>query len=106
MLELLILLLFTKNKKMFLKKLFAEALPEIAKTTSTIFKEQNGKVSSKRVFSVLGGGSLITVGLGIITQGLEGTNDKVLYVGLGLVALGVAAGYLAAFNIKEINTDK
>jgi len=91
---------------MILKELFTKAIPEITKATATIFKEQNGKVSSKRVFSVLGGGSLITVGLSIITEGLDGTNDKVLYVGLALVALGVAAGYLAAFNIKEINTDK
>jgi len=91
---------------MFLKDLFVKAIPDIAKATATIFKEQNGKVSSKRVFSVLGGGSLITMGLGIIDKGIESGNDKVLYVGLGLVALGVAAGYLAAFNIKEISKDK
>tara|TARA_R110002051_G_C8763215_1_gene502059 strand:+ start:7792 stop:8067 length:276 start_codon:yes stop_codon:yes gene_type:complete len=91
---------------MFLKDLFIKAIPDIAKATSTIFKEQNGKVSSKRVFSVLGGGSLITMGLGIIDKGIAVNNDKVLYVGLGLVALGVAAGYLAAFNIKEITTKK
>jgi Na+/melibiose symporter-like transporter len=91
---------------MFLKDLFVKAIPAVANTASTIFKEQNGKVSSKRVFSVLGGGSLITMGLGIIDKGIESGNDKVLYVGLGLVALGVAAGYLAAFNIKEISKDK
>ena len=91
---------------MFLKDLFVKAIPYIEKATATIFKEQNGKVSSKRVFSVLGGGSLITMGLGIIDKGIESGNDKVLYVGLGLVALGVAAGYLAAFNIKEISNDK
>ena len=30
-------------------------------------------------------------------------NDKVLYVGLALVGMGVVAGYLASFNIKEIS---
>ena len=91
---------------MFLKELFTKAIPEITKATATIFKEQNGKVSSKRVFSILGGGSLITIGLGIIDKGIAANNDKVLYVGLGLVSLGVIAGYLAAFNIKEISNDK
>ena len=91
---------------MFLKELFVKAIPSVANTASTIFKEQNGKVSSKRVFSILGGGSLITIGLGIIDKGIAANNDKVLYVGLGLVTLGVIAGYLAAFNIKEISNDK
>jgi Na+/melibiose symporter-like transporter len=91
---------------MFLKDLFIKAIPALANTASTIFKEQNGKVSSKRVFSILGGGSLITIGLGIIEKGIEANNDKILYVGLALVGLGVAAGYLAAFNIKEITTKK
>jgi len=90
---------------MFIKKLLTEALPEFAKTTTSVVKDHKGKVSSKRVFSVLGGGSLITVGLTIITQGLDGANNHVLYVGLALVGLGVVAGYLAAFNIKEINKD-
>ena len=88
---------------MFLKDLFVKAIPEVAKASSTIFKEQNGKVSSKRVFSILGGGALITMGLGFIDKGAESGNDKVLYVGLALVGLGVGAGYLAAFNIKEIS---
>ena len=87
-----------------LKKIFAEALPSLAKATASVVKDHKGKVSSKRVFSVLGGGSLITAGLTVIDSGLESGNDKVLLVGLGLVGLGVAAGYLASFNIKEIST--
>tara|TARA_Y100000817_G_scaffold276882_1_gene238665 strand:- start:1294 stop:1581 length:288 start_codon:yes stop_codon:yes gene_type:complete len=86
-----------------LKKIFAEALPGIAKATASVVKDHKGKVSSKRVFSVLGGGSLITVGLTIIDTGLESGDDKVLYVGLALVGMGVVAGYLASFNIKEIS---
>tara|TARA_R110000751_G_scaffold140466_1_gene244151 strand:- start:723 stop:1010 length:288 start_codon:yes stop_codon:yes gene_type:complete len=86
-----------------LKKLFVEAIPSLAKATASVLKDHKGKVSSKRVFSVLGGGSLITVGLSIIDKGMESQNDKVLYVGLGLVGLGVVAGYLASFNIKEIS---
>lgn len=86
-----------------LKKLFVEALPSLAKATASVVKDHKGKVSSKRVFSVLGGGSLITVGLNIIDSGLESQNDKVLMVGLGLVGMGVVAGYLASFNIKEIS---
>ena len=85
------------------KKLFVEALPELAKSTASVVKDHKGKVSSKRVFSVLGGGSLITMGLTIIDRGVESNNDKVLFVGLALVGLGVGAGYLAAFNIKEIS---
>ena len=91
---------------MFLKELFTKALPEVSKTVASVVKDHKGKVSSKRVFSVFGGGSLITIGLGIIDKGIATNNDKVLYVGLGLVGLGVAAGYLAAFNIKEISNDK
>jgi|TARA_R100000808_G_C2078239_1_gene103080 hypothetical protein len=87
-----------------LKKIFAEALPSLAKATASVVKDHKGKVSSKRVFSVLGGGSLITAGLTVIDSGLESGDDKVLLVGLGLVGLGVAAGYLASFNIKEIST--
>lgn len=86
------------------KKLLAEALPGVAKATASVLKDHKGKVSSKRVFSVFGGGSLITVGLAVIDSGLESGSDKALMVGLGLVGLGVAAGYLAAFNIKEIST--
>ena len=86
------------------KKLLAEALPSIAKATSSVVKDHKGKVSSKRVFSVFGGGSLITVGLTILDNGLEANDDQQLYVGLALTALGVAAGYLASFNIKEIST--
>ena len=86
------------------KKLLAEVLPSVAKATASVVKDHKGKVSSKRVFSVLGGGSLITVGLTVIDQGLESGEDKVLYVGLGLVGLGVVAGYLASFNIKEISS--
>ena len=86
-----------------LKKLFVEAIPEMAKATASVVKYHKGKVSSKRVFSVLGGGSLITVGLTIIDKGLESGHDKVLYVGLALVGMGVVAGYLASFNIKEIS---
>ena len=86
------------------KKLLVEVLPSMAKATASVIKDHKGKVSSKRVFSVLGGGSLITVGLTVIDRGLESGQDKVLYVGLGLVALGVVAGYLASFNIKEIST--
>jgi hypothetical protein len=41
-----------------LKKIFAEALPSLAKATASVVKDHKGKVSSKRVFSVLGGGSL------------------------------------------------
>jgi len=52
-----------------LKKLFVEAIPSLAKATASVLKDHKGKVSSKRVFSVLGGGSLITVGLNIIDQG-------------------------------------
>ena len=87
-----------------LKKIFAEALPSLAKATASVVKDHKGKVSSKRVFSILGGGSLITAGLTVIDKGLEGPDDKILLVGLGLVGLGVAAGYLASFNIKEIST--
>ena len=87
-----------------LKKLFVEALPSIAKATSSVVKDHKGKVSSKRVFSVLGGGSLITAGLAVIDSGLDSGDDKVLLVGLGLVGMGVVAGYLASFNIKEIST--
>tara|TARA_R110002012_G_scaffold294024_1_gene489898 strand:- start:2199 stop:2483 length:285 start_codon:yes stop_codon:yes gene_type:complete len=87
-----------------LKKIFAEALPSLAKATASVVKDHKGKVSSKRVFSVLGGGSLITAGLTVIDSGLESGNDKVLLVGLGLVGMGVVAGYLASFNIKEIST--
>ena len=87
-----------------LKKLFVEALPSIAKATSRVVKDHKGKVSSKRVFSVLGGGSLITAGLAVIDSGLDSGDDKVLLVGLGLVGMGVVAGYLASFNIKEIST--
>lgn len=87
-----------------LKKIFAEALPSLAKATASVVKDHKGKVSSKRVFSILGGGSLITAGLTVIDSGLESGDDKVLLVGLGLVGLGVAAGYLASFNIKEIST--
>ena len=87
-----------------LKKIFAEALPSLAKATASVVKDHKGKVSSKRVFSVLGGGSLITAGLTVIDSGLESGDDKILLVGLGLVGLGVAAGYLASFNIKEIST--
>jgi len=87
-----------------LKKIFAEVLPSVAKATASVVKDHKGKVSSKRVFSVLGGGSLITAGLTVIDSGLESGDDKVLLVGLGLVGLGVAAGYLASFNIKEIST--
>ena len=86
------------------KKLLAEALPGIAKATASVVKDHKGKVSSKRVFSVFGGGSLITVGLTVIDSGLESGNDRELMIGMGLVGLGVAAGYLAAFNIKEIST--
>jgi hypothetical protein len=86
------------------KKLLAEALPSAAKATASVLKDHKGKVSSKRVFSVFGGGSLITVGLTVIDSGLESGNDKALMVGLALVGLGVGAGYLAAFNIKEIST--
>ncbi len=86
------------------KKLLAEAIPELAKSTASVVKDHKGKVSSKRVFSVFGGGSLITIGLTIIDKGIESSNDKILYVGLALVAMGVGAGYLAAFNIKEIST--
>jgi len=86
-----------------LKKLFVEAIPGVAKAISSVLKDHKGKVSSKRVFSIFGGGSLITVGLTVIDQGIASSNDKVLYVGLGLVGLGVAAGYLASFNIKEIS---
>ena len=87
-----------------LKKLFVEALPSLAKATASVVKDHKGKVSSKRVFSVLGGGSLITAGLTVIDSGLESGQDKVLLVGLGLVGMGVVAGYLASFNIKEIST--
>ena len=86
-----------------LKKIFAEALPSLAKATASVVKDHKGKVSSKRVFSIFGGGSLITVGLAIIDQGLASGKDKVLYVGLGLVGMGVVSGYLASFNIKEIS---
>ena len=85
------------------KKLLAEAIPSVAKATISVVKDHKGKVSSKRVFSIFGGGSLITVGLTVIDQGISSGQDKTLYVGLGLVALGVAAGYLASFNIKEIS---
>tara|TARA_Y100000817_G_C16474488_1_gene375215 strand:- start:58 stop:342 length:285 start_codon:yes stop_codon:yes gene_type:complete len=78
---------------------------EIAKTTASVVKDHKGKVSSKRVFSILGGGSLISYGLNFISEGIDKQYDKALYVGLGLVCLGVLAGYLAAFNIKEINTN-
>ena len=86
-----------------LKKLFVEAIPSLANATASVVKDHKGKVSSKRVFSILGGGSLITVGLTIIDQGIANSNDKVLYVGLALVGMGVVAGYLASFNIKEIS---
>jgi hypothetical protein len=85
------------------KKLFVEAIPSLANATTSVLKDHKGKVSSKRVFSVFGGGSLITMGLAIIDKGIESSNDKVLLTGLALVGLGVAAGYLAAFNIKEIS---
>ena len=85
------------------KKIFVEAIPSLATATASVLKDHKGKVSSKRVFSIFGGGSLITVGLSVIDQGITSSNDKVLYVGLGLVGLGVAAGYLASFNIKEIS---
>ena len=87
-----------------LKKIFAEVLPSVAKATASVVKDHKGKVSSKRVFSVLGGGSLITAGLTVIDSGLDSGDDKVLLVGLGLVGMGVVAGYLASFNIKEIST--
>ena len=44
------------------------------------------------------------MGLTVIDTGLETSDDKVLYVGLAIIGLGVVAGYLASFNIKEIST--
>jgi uncharacterized membrane protein HdeD (DUF308 family) len=76
---------------------------DIAKSAASVVKDHKGKVSSKRVFSVFGGGTIISYGLTFIKQGIEAEYDKALYVGLALVFVGVAAGYLAAFNIKEIN---
>jgi len=90
---------------MFLKDLFVKAIPEVAKSVSSVIKDHKGKVSSKRVFSVLGGGSLITIGLGLVEKGAEANNNKLMYVGLAMIGLGVVAGYLAAFNIKEISND-
>ena len=89
---------------MILKEIFTKALPEVSKTVSSVVKDHKGKVSSKRVFSVFGGGSLITMGLAILDKGIEANNDKIMLCGMGLCALGVGAGYLASFNIKEIST--
>jgi len=69
----------------------------------SLLKERDGKMSSRRVSILAGGGSLVTIGLNIIQGGLTETDHeqqkiKVL-VGLALTFAGV--GLAALLGMKK-----
>jgi len=68
----------------------------------SIFKAGKDSASSKRVFKLFGGGSLIATGITMITTAFNHTDvagalctssDTQAWIGLGLCALGVFTGW-------------
>jgi len=81
--------------------LFLKGIPSLITAIPNMFKDVQGKVSSKRVIALVGGGSIITVGLGIVETAVAAGNDKLAWIGVVVLGLGVIASYIAAFTIKE-----
>ena len=82
----------------------------IAKPVAEIFKDHGKKVSSKRVFALGGGGSLIVTGLGFLNTAIENACEGVqttgLVAGLGCIALGCAVAVFLSEKIKDITLEK
>jgi len=57
----------------------------------SLIKEKDGKISSRRAFKIIGGGSLITAGIMLTQSG----DPSTMYVGVGLCALGVLSAWLS-----------
>jgi len=73
----------------------------IEKILPTVFKDHAGKLSSKRIFKIVGSGSLITTGIVIIQSSIKDHYDAGIYAGLGLCAIGAVVGVISGSYIKE-----
>ena len=73
----------------------------VEKILPTLFKDHAGKLSSKRIFKIVGSGSLITMGIVVIQNSMKDHYDAGLYVGLGLCGIGAVVGVISGSYIKE-----
>jgi len=74
-------------------KLILDSAAGILKPVKEILSDHRGNLSSKRVYKIFGGGSLITVGVGMLSTA-EALNSPQFIGGCFLVVLGVIAGKL------------
>lgn len=67
----------------------------------TMFKDHSSKLSSKRIFKILGGGSLITLGSSLVFESVESNNELGVYAGFGMILVGGLIGIIGGRYIKE-----
>lgn len=77
----------------------------IEKVLPTALKENNKKLSSKRIFKLIGGGYLVLQGVDLVIQGSSNYNNLQVYSGLGLVAIGVLGAVLLSSKIESIQNN-
>jgi hypothetical protein len=65
---------------------------------SKLIKDHKGKPSAKRMFGLIGGGSMVTTGLSMIESG---DCNESLYVGFGLTVLGAVVGLIMGAYISK-----
>lgn len=77
----------------------------VEKVLPTALKENNKKLSSKRIFKLLGGGYLVIQGVDLVIKGSEAGNELMVYSGLGLAAIGVIGAILLSSKIESIQNE-
>jgi hypothetical protein len=94
-----------KEKKFSIKKLLTgkggKILGAIESIVPTVFKDHSSKLSSKRIFKILGGGSLITLVSNLVFESVESNNELGVYAGFGMIALGALIGIVGGWYMKE-----
>lgn len=94
-----------KERKFSLKKLLSgkggKILTAVESIVPTVFKDHSSKLSSKRIFKILGGGSLITLGSNLVFESVESNNELGVYAGFGMIAVGALIGIVGGWYMKE-----
>ena len=88
-----------KHKKMIK---FGKITEGLTKIIPSFLQDHDKKLSSKRIFKLGGGGSLIYTGIEFLNQAADEQNTIALYSGIGCILVGTLLAVGLSEKIKQV----